>query len=166
MSRSRSHIGNSDHQIDLFAEDNTPESPTMAKGGENMIEIRGLLNSLDNTEALLQHWQQAEWIRPLDVGFARLIRELSEEQGEEPDPLVLLLAALTSHQVGAAMCALILAISWPMLSDPVTTARRVELPATQGYRHQRNAPAGTGGATRTPDAVGMSGIAGSILRRK
>jgi len=100
MSRSRSHIKNSDHQIDLFAEDNTPESPTMAKGGDNMIEIRGLLNSLDNTEALLQHWQQAEWIRPLDVGFARLIRELSEEQGEQPDPLVLLLAALTSHQVG------------------------------------------------------------------
>ncbi len=100
MSRSRSHIKNSDHQIDLFAEDNTPESPTMAKGGDNMIEIRGLLNSLDSTEALLQHWQQAEWIRPLDVGFARLIRELSEEQGEEPDPLVLLLAALTSHQVG------------------------------------------------------------------
>ncbi len=100
MSRSRSHIKNSDHQIDLFADDNTPESPTMAKGEDNMIEIRGLLNSLDNTEALLQHWQQAEWIRPLDVGFARLIRELSEEQGEEPDPLVLLLAALTSHQVG------------------------------------------------------------------
>lgn len=100
MSRSRSHIKNSDHQIDLFADDTTPESPTMAKGEDNMIEIRGLLNSLDNTEALLQHWQQAEWIRPLDVGFARLIRELSEEQGEEPDPLVLLLAALTSHQVG------------------------------------------------------------------
>lgn len=41
MSRSRSHIKNSDHQIDLFADDNTPESPTMAKGGDNLIEIRG-----------------------------------------------------------------------------------------------------------------------------
>jgi len=100
MSRSRSHTGKSDHQIDLFAEDTTPETSTMTAAGEASIDINDLLTSPDKTEALLLHWQQAEWIRPLDVGFARLIRELSEEQGERPGPLVLLLAALVSHQVG------------------------------------------------------------------
>ncbi len=59
--------------------------------------------ALEQTEtvlALLDSWQQAGWIRPLDVRFARLIQDLSQEQGEAPQPLVLLLAALTSHQVG------------------------------------------------------------------
>lgn len=58
---------------------------------------------LEQTEtvlALLDSWQMAGWIRPLDVRFARLIQDLSQEQGEAPQPLVLLLAALTSHQVG------------------------------------------------------------------
>ncbi|MCG7200331.1 exodeoxyribonuclease V subunit alpha [Marinobacter pelagius] len=55
------------------------------------------LNELD---ALLAQWREAEWIRPLDVAFARLIRQLCEEQGEHPEPLLLLLAALASHQVG------------------------------------------------------------------
>ncbi|PPI85272.1 exodeoxyribonuclease V subunit alpha [Marinobacter maroccanus] len=100
MSRSRSHTGKSDHQIDLFAEDTAPETSTMTAAGDASIDINDLLTSPDKTEALLLHWQQAEWIRPLDVGFARLIRELSEEQGERPHPLVLLLAALVSHQVG------------------------------------------------------------------
>ena len=76
MSRSRSHTGKSDHQIDLFAEDTTPETSTMTAAGEARIDINDLLTSPDKTEALLLHWQQAEWIRPLDVGFARLIREL------------------------------------------------------------------------------------------
>ncbi|MBK1872529.1 exodeoxyribonuclease V subunit alpha [Marinobacter sp. 1-3A] len=59
--------------------------------------------ALEQTETLLElldSWQQAGWIRPLDVRFSRLIQDLSEEQGEAPQPLVLLLAALTSHQVG------------------------------------------------------------------
>ncbi|WP_449285755.1 exodeoxyribonuclease V subunit alpha [Marinobacter sp. PE14] len=100
MSRSRSHTGKSDHQIDLFAEDTGPETSTVTATGDTTFDINDLLTSPDKTEVLLVHWQQAEWIRPLDVGFARLIRELSEEQGERPDPLVLLLAALVSHQVG------------------------------------------------------------------
>ncbi|MDY6814795.1 MAG: exodeoxyribonuclease V subunit alpha [Pseudomonadota bacterium] len=56
--------------------------------------------NLEQLEALLEQWREAEWIRPLDVAFARLIRQLCEEQGESPNPLLLLLAALTSHQVG------------------------------------------------------------------
>ena len=55
----------------------------------------------DNTfDELLQVWQQGGWIRPLDVSFARLIGELCREQGSPASPLALLLAALTSHQVG------------------------------------------------------------------
>ncbi len=89
MSRNRSRPGHNDQQIALDLGEST----------EAMADSRPL-TSLATTEALLQQWQQAEWIRPLDVGFARLIRELSEEQGDRPGPLVLLLAALTSHQVG------------------------------------------------------------------
>lgn len=100
MSRSRSQTGKSDHQIDLFAEDIAAETPTIPAAGDTTFAINDLLSSPDKTESLLLHWQQAEWIRALDVGFARLIRELSEEQGERPDPLLLLLAALVSHQVG------------------------------------------------------------------
>ena len=100
MSRSRFHTGKSDHQIDLFAEDTAPEMPTVAAAGDTTFDMKDLLTNPDRTEELLRHWQQAEWIRPLDVGFARLIRELSEEQGERPHSLVLLLAALVSHQVG------------------------------------------------------------------
>lgn len=84
MSRSRSQTGKSDHQIDLFAEDIAAETPTIPAAGDTTFAIKDLLSSPDKTETLLLHWQQAEWIRALDVGFARLIRELSEEQGERP----------------------------------------------------------------------------------
>ncbi|KXS53776.1 MAG: exonuclease V subunit alpha [Marinobacter sp. T13-3] len=94
MSRTR----HSDNQFALDLGDNSPVettgTPTPA------VDKPHPLTSLADTEALLQQWQQAEWIRPLDTGFARLIRDLSQEQGEAPDPLVLLLAALASHQVG------------------------------------------------------------------
>jgi len=56
--------------------------------------------TLNDVEVLLEQWRKAGWIRPLDVAFARLIRQLCEEQGESPGPLLLLLSALTSHQVG------------------------------------------------------------------
>ena len=68
--------------------------------GEEAPHRSQWLVSLEQTDALLQQWQQAQWVRPLDVGFARLIRTLAEEQGERPGPIVVLLAALISHQVG------------------------------------------------------------------
>lgn len=64
------------------------------------IDLQHLFSSLDAMDQLLDQWQQQDWLRPLDVGFARLIRNLSEEQGDTPQPLLLLLAALVSHQVG------------------------------------------------------------------
>ncbi|MCG2580354.1 MAG: exodeoxyribonuclease V subunit alpha [Marinobacter sp.] len=98
MSRTR----NSDNQFtfDLGDDDQSPAQPSSAAPSAPTVDTRKLLASLDRTEALLHQWQQAEWIRPLDVGFARLIRTLLEEQGNTAQPLLLLLAALTSHQVG------------------------------------------------------------------
>ncbi|KPQ28942.1 MAG: exodeoxyribonuclease V, alpha subunit [Marinobacter excellens HL-55] len=109
---SRSRKGHSDNQITLDLGDDTPggapdvsveKTPSTASVPDapaRVVDNSALLTSLEQTDALLQQWQQAQWIRPLDVGFARLIRDLSEEQGERPQPLVLLLAALASHQVG------------------------------------------------------------------
>jgi exodeoxyribonuclease V alpha subunit len=96
MSRTR----NTENQITLDLGDDTASTAPAPTADSGAVDKSGLLASLEQTDALLQQWQLAEWIRPLDVGFARLICELSEEQGEPPSPLVLLLAALTSHQVG------------------------------------------------------------------
>ncbi|TNE97552.1 MAG: exodeoxyribonuclease V subunit alpha [Gammaproteobacteria bacterium] len=88
MSRTR-------HSDDQFALDlNTPEETSP------LAHTAPPLESLDQLDQLLEQWRQAEWIRPLDVAFANLIRSLCSEQGETADPLVLLLAALASHQVG------------------------------------------------------------------
>lgn len=56
----------------------------------------------DNTRVmgLLQQWRAAGWLRPLDLAFAGVILRLCEEQGDPPSPLLLLLSALVSHQVG------------------------------------------------------------------
>ena len=89
MSRTR----NTENQFALDLGDDTPVNTT-AMEPRKPVDNSHLLASLNETETLLGQWQQAVWIRPLDTGFARLIRELSEEQGESPQPLVLLLAAL------------------------------------------------------------------------
>jgi len=161
MSRSRSHTGKPDHQIDLFAEDTAPELPTMAEGGDNTIDISDLLTSPDKTEALLLHWQQAEWIRPLDVGFARLIRELSEEQGERPHPLVLLLAALVSHQVGRGhVCvdlAHLLADAGPTLSLPPEESVREPLADTGDGEPDRPKPADVLALVTLPECMALLG---------
>ncbi|MEE2763041.1 MAG: exodeoxyribonuclease V subunit alpha [Pseudomonadota bacterium] len=58
------------------------------------------LADVETMAALLESWQELGWLRPLDLGFARLIQALSAEQGESVPALVLLMAALVSHQVG------------------------------------------------------------------
>jgi exodeoxyribonuclease V alpha subunit len=79
-----------------FAFDLDEVAPVIASTRDNRFVLQ-------HTDALLEQldaWQQAGWIRPLDVRFAQLVRDLSDEQGKAPAPLVLLLAALVSHQVG------------------------------------------------------------------
>lgn len=90
MSKTR----HSDQQFALDLETDL-QSPTVPA-----IDTRGLFSDVETMDKLLDHWQQREWLRPLDVGFGRLIRTLTEEQGEPAPPLVMLLAALVSHQVG------------------------------------------------------------------
>ena len=110
MSRTR----HTENQFALDLGDHTPVNPEP----RTPVDKPHRLDSLSETEALLRQWQEAEWIRPLDAGFARLIRELSEEQGQSPQPLVLLLAALTSHQVGRGHVCIDLAM---LLADPGNT---------------------------------------------
>lgn len=97
-----------------FAFDLDETTPVIASSRDNRL-------ALQHTDALLEQlnaWQQAGWIRPLDVRFAQLIRDLSDEQGKAPAPLVLLLAALVSHQVGRGHVCVDLAT---LMADAATT---------------------------------------------
>jgi exodeoxyribonuclease V alpha subunit len=97
-----------------FAFDLDETTPAIASSRDNRL-------ALQHTDALLEQldaWQQAGWIRPLDVRFAQLIRDLSDEQGNAPAPLVLLLAALISHQVGRGHVCVDLAT---LMADATTT---------------------------------------------
>lgn len=60
----------------------------------------GPVHDLEQLDRLLAGWREAQWIRPLDIAFARTVRDLLAEQGATPSPLVILLAVLASHQVG------------------------------------------------------------------
>ncbi|GGY72899.1 exodeoxyribonuclease V subunit alpha [Marinobacter zhanjiangensis] len=93
-----------DHQITLDLGEATDESPPMAPTPSTTtvptVDAAAPFADPDGMEQLLAGWQEEGWIRPLDREFACLIRSLSEEQGEPPEPLLILLAALVSHQVG------------------------------------------------------------------
>ena len=83
------------------APDETSATPMAAPAARApAVDTTTPLTHPENLEQLLALWQEQDWIRPLDREFARLIRNLGEEQGETPAPLLMLLAALVSHQVG------------------------------------------------------------------
>jgi exodeoxyribonuclease V alpha subunit len=86
--------------LDLNASPEASAAIPPPRKTQDTINIPVLLASAGHMDTLLTQWQTHEWLRPLDTGFARLIRDLSEEQGQPVAPLVLLLAALVSHQVG------------------------------------------------------------------
>ncbi|MFC4259728.1 exodeoxyribonuclease V subunit alpha [Marinobacter lacisalsi] len=93
-----------DHQISLDLGDSTNAAaatpPSDTTGHGPTADTTRPFADPDSMEKLLASWQEQDWIRPLDREFACLIRTLSEEQGEHPEPLLILLAALVSHQVG------------------------------------------------------------------
>jgi exodeoxyribonuclease V alpha subunit len=65
------------------------------------MSANSFLSSTDALLKVLLSWSEAGWIRPLDEGLARFLSEkgpLASSGG--PDPLVLLGAALASHQLG------------------------------------------------------------------
>ncbi len=56
--------------------------------------------SLKSVREQLELWVQQGWIRSLDLAFARFLNDVLEESEQEVEPLLLLLAALTSYQTG------------------------------------------------------------------
>lgn len=86
----------------------------------DLLSIDALLNRLST-------WVEAGWIRPLDEGFARFLVERGPEATAAPSfPLVILGAALASHQLGRGHACLDLEKA---LSDPET---RLGLPPVEG----------------------------------
>lgn len=116
MSRKR----NNDQQFSLDLGDHSAatEHPESAASPSLPMDSDHLFADLDAMEQLLANWQELQWIRPLDREFAHLIRTLSEEHGAQPEPLLLLLAALVSHQVGRGHVCMDL---HPLLDDPSQT---------------------------------------------
>lgn len=135
MSRTRS----SDQQLSFELTDAPQPEISTAIGPAQAIQSAAMvLNDPEQLDRLLQHWREADWIRPLDVAFARTIRDLCAEQGEPPAALPLLLAALVSHQVGRGHVCIDLAM---LLDDAVTTlalppdeARPASLQALSGLK--------------------------------
>ncbi len=77
---------------------------------QNEFNLQVTHPSLDhpqNTLALLQHWAQAGWLRPLDVAFAQFLHR----EAKDAPPLLLLAAALASHQLGRGHACLDLAVT-------------------------------------------------------
>lgn len=76
------------HTPDLFDEPQRPESPNTSG--------HPALQDAESLSRLLGQWAERGWLRPLDHALVRLFHE----QIPEASPLLLLLAALTSHQNG------------------------------------------------------------------
>lgn len=100
MSRKRNHDQQFSLDLDETTEASVPEQAEAHHDAEPPVDVTAPFADLDAMEHLLANWQSQDWIRPLDREFAHLIRTLSEEQGDQPQPLLILLAALVSHQVG------------------------------------------------------------------
>ncbi|HEV8078103.1 MAG TPA: exodeoxyribonuclease V subunit alpha, partial [Marinobacter sp.] len=130
---------NSDHQ---FAFDLLEAVPVIAGFSNNRLALERADIMLEQLEA----WQQAGWIRPLDVHFAQLIQDLSDEQGRAPAPLVLLLAALASHQVGRGHVCVELAT---LMADATTT---LSLPPEEPTAASRQNKANSSGSDKAPFA--------------
>ncbi|MBD5801760.1 RecBCD enzyme subunit RecD [Azoarcus sp. Aa7] len=92
-----------DRMDDLFAADGAPALCTAA--GERGAVARG------DVAALLRRWVERGWLRPLDRVFAEFLRD----EAPAADPLLLLAAALASHQLGRGHVCLDLAAT---LADP------------------------------------------------
>ena len=96
--------GTRDAQLSLALVEDAPVpvsavSPA-TQANQSPLSTEDVGTEADRLDHWLAAWQEAAWIRPLDVAFARTVRELTREQGERDSPLVILLAALVSHQVG------------------------------------------------------------------
>ena len=80
---------------------------------------------------LLEDWVAVGWLRPLDDAFARFLKAQAPETSEP----VLLLAALTSHQVGRGHICLDLRAMLSTRENPVVAPR-----GTAGRKNVRSVP--------------------------
>ncbi len=80
--------------------ENTGTESAVGKERQEATLEATALQSTAGLETLLKHWQAEGWLRALDVQFARLLGELGATDTQPVTPLTLMLAALTSHQVG------------------------------------------------------------------
>ncbi|MBZ2169556.1 exodeoxyribonuclease V subunit alpha [Marinobacter sp. F4216] len=109
-----------------FALDLDTDSPDTSAPEQS--EPQTLLGDSEAMMGLLAQWRGNDWLQPLDVEFARFLRQSSTEQGEPLDPIVILLAALVSHQVGRGHVCIDL---HALLSAPRST---LPLPPEDGHR--------------------------------
>ncbi|MGM0569911.1 exodeoxyribonuclease V subunit alpha [Marinobacter sp.] len=100
MSRKQNHDQQFSLDLDEAPASEVQQASRAADVSPAPVDEATPFSGLAQMEELLTQWQETGWIRPLDREFARLIRTLCQEQGEQPEPLLILLAALTSHQVG------------------------------------------------------------------
>ena len=132
---SRKHYD--DPQIPLDLDQGSGAEPQPAPAPSSRTAPVTRLTSHDALDGILLQWQEAGWIRPLDREFARLVRTLCQEQDEQPEPLLVLLAALVSHQVGRGHVCLDLNV---MLQNP---ARTLALPPDEAVTRPEALPLAT-----------------------
>lgn len=132
---SRKHYD--DPQIPLDLDQGSGAEPQPAPAPSSRTAPVTRLTSHDALDGILLQWQEAGWIRPLDREFARLVRTLCQEQDEQPEPLLVLLAALVSHQVGRGHVCLDLNV---MLQNP---ARTLALPPDDAMARSETLPLAT-----------------------
>lgn len=67
---------------------------------EQRIDARAVLGQTESLMAVLEQWVALGWLRPLDSALARFLDDEASAAGQPASPLLLLAAALTSHQLG------------------------------------------------------------------
>ncbi|SDX41865.1 exodeoxyribonuclease V subunit alpha [Marinobacter mobilis] len=68
--------------------------------GASTADVGTSLDSRERLLALLDQWVDLGWLRALDSAMARFLDTEADAAGQPPSPLLLLLVALTSHQLG------------------------------------------------------------------
>ncbi|QSP95578.1 exodeoxyribonuclease V subunit alpha [Marinobacter salinisoli] len=107
----------SDLQYTLELEAGYPERGD-AEPQNDLLTPQAVLGDAAAMMTLLAQWRDSDWLRALDVEFARFLGQLSHEQAQPLEPVLILLSALVSHQVGRGHVCLDLDA---LLSDPRNT---------------------------------------------
>ncbi|MDV2079127.1 exodeoxyribonuclease V subunit alpha [Marinobacter xestospongiae] len=77
---------------------------------DQRTDARAVLGQTESLMAVLEQWVALGWLRPLDSALARFLDDEARAAGQPASPLLLLAAALTSHQLGRGHVCLDLAL--------------------------------------------------------